>query len=89
MLPQLNPIDLPARMPDEQDAGLQVFYALEQTTNVMAESLRKLPYDVLVRMDELSPAYMEAMLTEELTVAEALKELEKEFQTAYEASASE
>ncbi len=89
LLPQLNPIALPVRVPDEQNDGLSAFYELERTVNGMAESLRKLPYDVLIRMDELSPTYMEAMSSGRMTVTDALEELEAELQTTYDAAKTE
>ncbi|GIQ66403.1 hypothetical protein PACILC2_49710 [Paenibacillus cisolokensis] len=58
-----------------------VFYKLKYTNNTLTHKLRELPKPVIVKMDELSQRYFPDIISENITVAEALKMIEQELQT--------
>ena len=82
ILPRVNPDDLPARpAAHELDEKMGVFYKLKYTNNTLTHKLRELPKPVIVKMDELSQRYFPELISENITVAEALKMIEQELQT--------
>ncbi|MUG46338.1 ABC transporter substrate-binding protein [Paenibacillus woosongensis] len=80
LLPQINTVDLPARVSENQEESIQAFYKLERASNTLINELRELPSEVLAKIDEISPRYMSEILSEQRTVQESLQLIEEELQ---------
>ncbi|WHX49614.1 ABC transporter substrate-binding protein [Paenibacillus woosongensis] len=82
LLPQINTIDLPARINEDQEESIKAFYKLERVNNTLINELRELPPEVISKIDEISPRYMSEILSEQRTVQESLQLMEEELQLA-------
>lgn len=86
LLPRINPEELPARQPSVwKDEQLKSFYRLERISNVVIHTLRSLPKPVIEQMDAISQKHMADILSDRKSVSDALKMLEAELQTAFDA----
>lgn len=82
LLPQINTVDLPARVSENQEESIQAFYKLERASNTLINELRELPPEVLAKIDEISPRYMAEIMSDQRTVQESLQLMEEELQLA-------
>lgn len=82
LLPQINTMDLPARVSENQEESIKAFYKLEKVNNTLINELRELPPEVLSKIDEISPRYMSEIMSDQRTVQESLQLMEEELQLA-------
>lgn len=82
LLPQINTVDLPARVSENQEESIKAFYKLERVSNTLTNELRELPLEVISKIDEISPRYMAEILSDQRTVQESLQLMEEELQLA-------
>lgn len=80
LLPQINNIDLPARVNEDQEEQIKAFYRIERVNNTLVNDLRELPPEMLPKIDEISQKYMSEILSDQSTVTESLQRMEEELQ---------
>ncbi|WP_158543673.1 ABC transporter substrate-binding protein [Cohnella sp. OV330] len=84
VLPRIDPSSLSARIlaEDRSDDDKAVFYKLQHSNQSLVASLSALPMPVIYRIEEISRAYTPQAMSGEMPVADALKRMESEMQSA-------
>ncbi|AZK45116.1 ABC transporter substrate-binding protein [Paenibacillus lentus] len=84
LLPQINTMDLPVRVAENQEESIKAFYKLEKVNHTLVNEFRELPSEIYPKIDEISARYLAEMLSEQRTVQESLQLMEEELQVTLE-----
>ncbi|CAM4425202.1 ABC transporter substrate-binding protein [Paenibacillus tarimensis] len=82
----VNPYELPIRTGEEQNEEINVFYNMKAINNSLNRTLRRLPAEVIMEMDEVTEKYVTAFLEKELSLSDALNRMNDELQSLYDQS---
>ncbi|MWC30606.1 ABC transporter substrate-binding protein [Paenibacillus sp. MMS18-CY102] len=81
LLPRVNPGHLPVRLgPEGAQGEASAFYAFDRINDGLFDSLRELPMAVISKLDEIGPANFNDILSNKMTVDDAIKQMQNEMQ---------